>query len=76
MVGKSILYEGIPIPYCFQADILNYLDSELEVGKSRFINIWINKHKFNCQKRIKYFKVNIQVYLPRIHHSKRANSEM
>ncbi len=60
LVGKSILNEGIPIPYCFQERVLNSLDQKLGVGESQFIYIWIEEQKFKV--KIQNQKFNRQKY--------------
>lgn len=46
LVGKSILCEGTPIPYYFQTSVLENLDEELDIGKSKTILIRIDDRKF------------------------------
>lgn len=48
-VGKSILFEGIPVPYFFQSNVLNSLDRKLEIGESLFIHILIDELKFKVK---------------------------
>jgi hypothetical protein len=55
LIGKSVLCEGISIPYIFQKAFFDNLDTSLLVGDTKFIKIQFSSYEFEIKLQNQHF---------------------